>query len=201
LGSPTRRARDGLLVAITTATLIGCTQVYGLPVDESATGRSGPVEPTVVTHVVEIPDVDPDPSQAEVLADGSVSAEEYRQTVDRYVACLADGGVEAHLTFDNDFEVAGGFSGRPPGTDGIENVTAECSARFFDAVDAAAADEHSWDILLDRATDTVALRSCLLYRGHDVAGLTEQEILDAMMDAGSLDLYECHPDEQGPISW
>lgn len=196
MGSDSCGARVALLV-LTAAALTGCTQLYGLPVDEAATSGDAADEQVPTTFADRAPNVEPDPSQAEVLADGSVSAEEYRDTIDRFVACLAAGGVEALLTYDNDFQVVAGYSGPAVRMGDLDEVEPECRARYLDAVDAAASDEHSWEILLDHAEDVAGLRACLRSRGHDVDGLAESEIIDGMVDSAPQDLVECNPDNWG----
>lgn len=141
--------------------------------------------------VTTIPDVTPDPLQAELLADGKVSVPEMERALLAVVSCVKSRGFEAELT---SFDGEGGssfFVQDPNGDhDRASDALTECRQRFLSEVEGQFQREHG-PSQREIEAEQQEVSDCLAGKGYDVKGRSYDEVTEGV---DLFDLAECDPD-------
>jgi hypothetical protein len=129
--------------------------------------------------------------QAEILADGDVTDAELERALQAAVQCQRNHGLDAALeSFDHatgEIVRTASISGK--NQEGLQQVTEECDEEYLNAVGARYGELHAQTEEQLQAQQDAYL-ACLLARGFDVKGLSD-EAIDAKVPPA--DVMACAP--------
>ena len=167
--------------------LVACARAPAVPEAASAT-TEGIVAESDIT-VVNVEGIEPDPMQAEILADGEVSHAEMERALLAEVACINSRGFEARLEEFTPGEGHGLWAdaGTAAAQDELDRVSDECHHKTVSQVAEVYSEQHGPSEQEAQAQHQRFL-DCLVGRGYDEATV-EDQLLKGKVD--SRDSIEC----------